>query len=145
VRKPRPPKFKFVPTLALGASREDARHVFEDALGCHVIEQDDEHTAYGFGKQALYVDTSGSLAAAFGFLPLFAVDRLAHGIAHLQAHDCTVQPLPWDQDAPGRLVSGPGGITFCLVAESDVMAIRAERFLAASPQDPARFLADDDA
>ncbi len=133
----RPVRFSVVPTWALAASREDALSVLHETLGLPVLDEDDAHLAFGFGQHAVYVDVSGSMPAR-GFLPSFAVDDLEAGIAHLTERGCAVAPLPWDAHAPGRLVTGPGGICFCLVGQRDIERLRAA-------PGPTGLLADDDA
>lgn len=123
------PRFRFIPTLGVGADADAARVLFEDGLGLPCLDEDETHLAYGRGRLSLYVDTTGASSGLQGFTPMLATDDLEAAVAHLEGLGCVTQPMPWAEDAPGVLVFGPGTIRFCVVALDEVVEMRARRFL----------------
>jgi hypothetical protein len=126
----RPPRFDFVPTLAVCLREEDAGALFADALGLRTLEEPrDEQRVFGSGKGVFFVDTRGQKNAPVGFLPLFVTEDLGRAREHLAERGYAVDPLPWAPDAPAFLVRAPGGASFCVGSQADVVERRARRLL----------------
>lgn len=110
------PRFSFVQTLAVCLEEPQARRLFEAALGLEEVEaaREDAQLAFRSGRGVVFVDARGAKNAPVGFIPLFVTDDLTEARAHLTAHGCAVDPVPWAPDAPSVLVRAPGGVTFCV-------------------------------
>jgi len=126
----RPPRFDFVPTLAVCLGDEDTRRLFEDTLGLPALEEPgEEQRAYASRRGVFFVDTRGQKNAPVGFLPLFVTDDLDAARAHLVERGYATDPLPWAPDAAALLVRGPGGVSFCVGSQAHVVERRARRLL----------------
>jgi hypothetical protein len=111
------PRFELVPTLGVCLGADDARALFDDALGLkrNSAQAGDDELVYESGELgALFVDARGQRNAPVGFLPMFATPDLEAARAHLTKLGYTADPLPWAPDAPAFLVRAPGGASFCV-------------------------------
>lgn len=122
-------RFRVVPALGVSAVGDDARRVLGEGLGLPLVDEDESSLSFGLGKLALFVDTTESVGAASGFLPMLAIDDLAWAVERLTALGCTTSPMPWAPENPGVLVRGPGGLSFCVVPEQQVVGARAQRYV----------------
>jgi hypothetical protein len=126
----RPPRFDFVPTLAVCLGDEDSTRLFEDALGLPALDTpEQEARAFGSARGAFFVDTRGQKNAPVGFVPLFVTDDLERARTHLDDRGYTIDPLPWSPEAAAFLVRAPGGVTFCVGSQAHVVERRARRLL----------------
>jgi len=126
----RPPRFSFVPTLALCLPDGDASSLLGDVLGLTALDEPSpEQRTYGSGGGVFFVDTRGQKNAPVGFLPLFVTDDLEEARTHLAEQGYATDPLPWSPEAAAFVVRAPGGAGFVVGSRAHVVERRARRLL----------------